>query len=236
MKITVIGDTHGEQNWKQILENELASSDQVVFMGDYFDSFFHNGEEICSNFKEIVAAYRENKDKITLLIGNHDFHYLDGKEQYSGYNYMMANDYYEVLFDALKKKDLVIAHQADGFLFTHAGVTKTWYAKHAAASTEPLNAEAVVSELKRIFKTDPDAYGFFKGDRSGCGDDINQSPIWVRPESLEKDMLPGFVHVVGHTNQYALDPYMYNDIIVTDSNRQKQYTILDSGNRMIKVI
>ncbi len=36
MKIITIGDIHGRDFWKKILEEPM---DQLVFIGDYFDSY-----------------------------------------------------------------------------------------------------------------------------------------------------------------------------------------------------
>ena len=37
----------------------------------------------------------------------------------------------------------------------------------------------------------------------GYGDDVTQSPIWVRPSSLNQDAYD-MIHVVGHTHQKAI--------------------------------
>jgi len=37
MKTIFIGDIHGQDTWKKIVESE--NPDRVVFIGDYFDSF-----------------------------------------------------------------------------------------------------------------------------------------------------------------------------------------------------
>jgi predicted phosphodiesterase len=42
MKIVAIGDIHGRDYWKQIIEQE-QDADVFVFVGDYFDSFTIKG-------------------------------------------------------------------------------------------------------------------------------------------------------------------------------------------------
>jgi hypothetical protein len=45
------------------------------------------------------------------------------------------------------------------------------------------------------------------GDNSSdTGNDITQGPVWVRPESLAKDMVDGITCVVGHTPAEKLGP------------------------------
>jgi len=86
MKIIAIGDIHGREIWKKILETEQGYT-KVIFIGDYFDS----KERITAlkqidNFKEIIALKEREKNKVILLFGNHDFHYLNGiTDRYSGY-------------------------------------------------------------------------------------------------------------------------------------------------------
>jgi len=38
MKTIILGDTHGRDLWKQIVEIE-NDADRIIFLGDYFDSF-----------------------------------------------------------------------------------------------------------------------------------------------------------------------------------------------------
>ena len=51
MKLIAIGDIHGRDIWKQIVETEQP--DTVVFVGDYFDSFNIPGIDQIHNFKNI---------------------------------------------------------------------------------------------------------------------------------------------------------------------------------------
>ena len=77
MKTVFIGDTHGRDLWKQIVEVE-SDADKIIFLGDYFDSFDISGVVQLHNFNEIVE-FKKNSDKeIVLLFGNHDHHYAPG--------------------------------------------------------------------------------------------------------------------------------------------------------------
>ena len=77
MKLIALGDIHGRNIWKQILAKE-DNFDKIVFIGDYFDS--KDGISVLQeieNFKEILELKKKFKDKVVLLFGNHDFHYLN---------------------------------------------------------------------------------------------------------------------------------------------------------------
>src|SRR3954452_22915827 len=101
MKIVALGDTHGRTIWKHIVERETY--DKVVFIGDYFDT--HEGVSVAQqkrNFKDIIECKQSDKNKVVLLFGNHDFHYLSAMgTQYSGYNRYHAAEIEELLLAAL---------------------------------------------------------------------------------------------------------------------------------------
>ena len=85
-KLIAIGDIHGRDIWKQIVETEQP--DTVVFVGDYFDSFNIPGIDQIHNFKNIIQWKLDNPQcKVVLLIGNHDFHYMPEayNDRYSGF-------------------------------------------------------------------------------------------------------------------------------------------------------
>ena len=52
-KTIYIGDIHGRNVWKEIVE-EHKDADNIVFIGDYFDSFNIPGVVQLNNAKEIV--------------------------------------------------------------------------------------------------------------------------------------------------------------------------------------
>ena len=190
-KIIAIGDTHGRDIWKQIVEKE-KNADRIVFIGDYFDTFNPElrGKVEMENFKEIVSFARLNPEKVVLLIGNHDFHYMHcAQEQYSGHNMVYADIFGTLLADA---SDIMqMCHIEERYLFSHAGVTNTWLS--AVGTT--------VEEINELFRLQPNLFSFNRQDKSGYGNSPYQSPIWVRPESLIPDALQDYIQVVGHTHQ-----------------------------------
>jgi hypothetical protein len=195
MKIIAIGDIHGRDFWKEVI---YEPTDQLVFIGDYFDAFEDNisaATEI-ENFKEIVTLKRDNPDMVTLLIGNHDYHYLtdpEGGEHYSRYQEKAAAAIAEVLEDALNLMQL--CHVYKDVVFSHAGLTKTWCMNNG------IDLDNLEHSVNHKFLTDPAAFGFIRGIGDDDGSDARQSPIWVRPDQLLDDKIEGFKQVVGHTRQ-----------------------------------
>ena len=65
MKIVVVGDIHGHNSWKKILETEEAWN-KVIFLGDYVDSFTVSSKEQRDNF----LKYNEQLVKDYYMIDN----------------------------------------------------------------------------------------------------------------------------------------------------------------------
>jgi len=86
----------------------------------------------------------------------------------------------------------------------------------------------VTDYINSKLKTNPELFEFQKEDKTGYGEHKGQSPIWIRPESLRKDVGEHFVQVVGHT---ATDKITLVDdsIILIDSPKSKEYLIIEEG-------
>jgi predicted MPP superfamily phosphohydrolase len=186
-KILAIGDVHGRNEWKKIV-NE-ADWDICVFVGDYFDSWDLEGDVQIKNFEDIIAFKKKSEKPVFLLTGNHDLHYLLNDEIYSGYQ-----DDYAVLINLALTENidhLQIAYENHGLLFTHAGLTETLAAEHnvdRGGVAEFLNTLPLTAfKFSRKEPYDP------------SGDAKHQGPMWVRPKSLKKDAYGGYIHIVGHT-------------------------------------
>jgi predicted phosphodiesterase len=212
MKLIALGDTHGRTDWKQIISN--TEYDKVVFIGDYFDTHEDiTPEQQKSNFEDLIEYKKSNMDKVVLLFGNHDYHYLRTvNETYSGFQEWHRTDIAEMLHKALDA-DLMQMCLIDGnYIFSHAGITKTWLKNTGYTGEEPL--ELFINDL---FKYQPLAFRFTSGiNHSPYGDDICQTPIWVRPQSLYADCLDDYIQVVGHTTQKQLK-IVDNKIVLIDT-------------------
>lgn len=201
MKILAIGDTHGRVKWKDMVAKEGSDADKIIFIGDYFDSWGVSAPRQIVNFEEILEFKRSDPDRIVLLLGNHDFHYIsDIEEAYSGYNEEYANEIGVVVEEAIEQGLIDVCWNWKHFLFSHAGITRTWL--NNTGYQENTN---VVEHVNKLLTDNPRMFKFTEGaNHSRYGDDVTQSPIWVRPESLLKDRLENFTHVVGHTTQQEI--------------------------------
>jgi predicted phosphodiesterase len=128
MKTLFLGDTHGRSLWKLIME--LEKPDKVIFIGDYFDSDDISTVEQIHNFKEIIEYKKSSGKEVVLLIGNHDYQYMDVDDEgsYSGYQPgEKAIQIKQILKENIEH--LQMAHIHEDWLCTHAGVSNAFIDK-----------------------------------------------------------------------------------------------------------
>ena len=239
MKTVIIGDIHGRDAWKQII-NQEQDADRFIFVGDYFDSFDIPGLTQCQNFQDIIEFKTTTNKEVILLIGNHDYHYFPeiGENGCSGYQVRMAPTIQHII--DINRDHLQLAYQFDDFLVTHAGVSSEWLNDSIVMWDVP----NLAMYLNDLFKYQPLKIGYrsYKqiGDQvygtGGYGDETFQGPIWIRPKSLMKanyDTLRTKIRqVVGHTGQRQIDiegkstggRYYFIDTI------PRQYLIVKDGD------
>lgn len=210
MKIICIGDIHGKDCWKKIVsENDF---DLVVFLADYFDAYdTYFPETQMLNFREIARFKEENKDRVVLLIGNHDEHYFPfmGDSGTAGYQTGHAFTIGHLL--STYKDILQMAYGIDNYLFTHAGVCETWLKETAKRCKidmpEPYTASNIADWVNDVWRYKPLLFKF-NGEEQ-YGDNVGQTPIWIRPRSLMRGAKnikkAGIVQIVGHTSQKKVD-------------------------------
>jgi hypothetical protein len=210
MKIIALGDTHGRTAWKAITEKE--DFELLIFVGDYFDT--HDAitpQQQIDNFKDILRYKEQHSDKVVLLFGNHDFHYLKtALRPYSGFQRRYKEEISALLHGAIDKGWMQMCFVQEGFLFSHAGVTKTWCAAHH------IDLQQLETAINALFLSRPQAFEFTPGENFDMyGDDVTQTPIWVRPNSLFEDRVPSYIQVVGHTQQRHIT--LSTDVILIDA-------------------
>jgi predicted phosphodiesterase len=250
MTILPIPDIHGRDVWKLMVE--IEKPDKVIFLGDYFDSAIYDkqlkkiipylpGHVQVNNFKEIIEwkIQAENEGiKVVMLIGNHDFHYFNGLKQYtqtSGFQVDFAAFITQILED--NKQHLQMCHVHDNYLFTHAGVSSVWL-QEVGYEDEPL--EEYINDLWRY---KPLAFMF--NGTNAYGDDVEQSPIWIRPRSLMKankiTLRNKYIQIVGHTGVEKIDingratggRYYFIDTL---GNKTKEYIVIEDKKITVKIL
>lgn len=214
MKIIFIGDIHGHDTWKQIVQKE-QDADMFIFVGDYFDSFSVPGLIQIQNFQDIIQFKETSEAPVVLLIGNHDYHYFPeiGENGCSGYQPRLAPSINHVIDKY--RNHLQMAYQFGNILVTHAGVSSEWM--DDVFGIGQWKSETVADQINELFKYQPHrvdyiAYKTYDGQLQGSrgyGDETYQGPLWIRPRSLmdvNYDTLrTKLIQIVGHTHQTQID-------------------------------
>lgn len=222
LKILVIGDIHQTNNYKRF---NFSEYNKIIFLGDYFDDHNSNGEKLnpITNFLEILSLQKQNPQKYIVLLGNHDFQYLDLNEHYSGKQIHKQYDIHEFLEEHLKEFRLV--YQLDNILFSHAGVSSIWCEDYQLKDIETINSLL----WNKIYG----ALCFYPYDTSWTGRNSHQSCIWIRPEALCMYPWGNYTQIVGHTSNLGpngvMRVKMKNDksLFVVDNKEHTAYLELE---------
>jgi hypothetical protein len=235
-RTVILGDSHGRDTWKQIVEIE-KDADRIVFLGDYFDSFNIPGVVQLQNFLDIVE-FKKNSDKeVVLLFGNHDYHYMPGYSGigYSGYQHGLAYQFRDAISKNLEH--LQMAYLFEDVLCSHAGVSVEWlersFGKPNDESEHNWNVDTlegvkgVVELINEYFKHKPGIFEF--NGWNPYGDNTYQTPIWIRPASLMKvnkgtKLKENVIQVVGHTQVKNI----FDSVVSTEKAMGGRYYLNDA--------
>ena len=188
MKILINPDIHGRVFWKYSIEHK-DEFDKIIFLGDYLDAYSPDllvNEK--DNFKEIIQFKKDNLDKVILLLGNHDCHYINSKILHSSrYNPFKASIYHKLFNDNLDLFQLVYIYNK--YLFSHAGVYEEWL------KMCDLNLDNLINYDLDKLASHLNVLDYYRGGYGNVG-----SCIWadIRDSETEK-LLKGYYHIFGHT-------------------------------------
>lgn len=220
MKIVAIGDIHGHESWKAIVNTNKA--DLYVFVGDYPDSQTISVEKQLNNFLDILEFKRSFPDNTILLIGNHCYHYFRFNDNtYTGFNPVTAMSAEYIYRQAYKEGLLKVAHLEGNILFTHAGVTHRW------CNEQGIDKTNIAESINELFHYRPLAFDFLSGGpfTDDYGNNTWQGPLWVRPGALLKNRFDKYIQVVGHTDYN----YHKNSVYFIDKLKYGQYLVIENG-------
>ena len=190
-EIIAIGDIHGRRQWRHIVERHPEA--HIVFMGDYCDPYeFIGCGRLLNNLNSIIDLKHKEPDRFTLLLGNHDMHYIT-KDFPRGTRYDKSlADEIHITFH-YKRDAFCYAWQYRNLLFTHSGVSKHWLEASFNEDVYPNaadvfnNPDISDNEREALF-----ACGKYRGGKDAYG-----GIFWA--DIKEFDSLPeGFIQIAGH--------------------------------------
>lgn len=200
MKFLAIGDIHGRTSWK---EADIHAYDRVIFLGDYVDSPIFDDNVIYNNLNDLVTIKQQQPDKITLLIGNHDAHYL----HYPHYRCSGFREWGQPRLSALFNKHRTlfqIAYQHRSHILTHAGITNKWLARllakigHVGDTFIPGHNLAELLNYIHQQSVATQSVLFDVGPKRG-GHHPFGGPVWADRSETIVDYLTDYHQIVGHT-------------------------------------
>lgn len=184
MKILVLPDIHGRKFWEEPCK-QVEDYDKIIFLGDYMDpyDFEHiTVPEALENFENILAFADAHKDKVTLLLGNHDMPYFSKKyKSFSWYHCRHSNKYCNDISQRFEEyKELFkIADVVDDVLFTHAGVTPGWLKTVFTEQYKLTSLDDLAFSLNNLLNTDNGLQYLYMISEDRGGRDRYASCIWA---------------------------------------------------------
>lgn len=206
-QILVIPDVHGRAFWKEAVDKNPDLP--VVFLGDYLDPY--SAEEISEkyalvNFQEILDFKKSNMERVTLLIGNHELHYLDMELEFSRKDTVNAPLIHDMLYKNLELFRIATFAQSDRktFLFSHAGILESWWKKHFPNVGDNIND--VCNALNNKLSDDSTITTFINEalmdvSKARGGEDEAGSCVWadIDEHKGKKGFLSNVYQVFGHS-------------------------------------
>lgn len=119
----VVGDLHGRH---EIVETVLKMGYNVIFIGDYLDSFNRTVKDQVYTLNLVLNACEAEPERVQALMGNHELSYLERHMMCSGYNAATAAHiiYMKDRMHKLLKEYVWLETDLESILLTHAGLTR----------------------------------------------------------------------------------------------------------------
>lgn len=199
-QLVIIPDVHGRTFWKEAVERFPMAD--FVFLGDYLDPYNDEGipgEQAYEGLLEIVDFKKTHPEKVTLLFGNHDLHYLFSFLKGSRFDEEHARRNADIFRQNIRLFQMAYEVQVNGrrYLFSHAGVGRMWIDLYAPA----LEPDEITADWLNLCMKSDDFYaalGHVSWARGGFLE--FGSMIWadLSEQKIVENQLPA-VQVFGHT-------------------------------------
>lgn len=206
----IIPDVHGRTFWRKPVE-ECLGKEHILFLGDYLDPYGYEGisaQDSTSRFEEIIALKKEHPEEMTLLLGNHDLHYVDYELLGGRYDYVLGATNKRLIIDnaSLFAISHIEAIDDKKFLFTHAGLRRGWVKNHREIFGDMGTAEVALA-LNMMWSEAihrPILFSILEDvPFSRMGNSRFGSPVWSDVYDMDIDLteFPGWYQIFGHTQQ-----------------------------------
>ena len=215
----IFPDIHGRDFWKPVIDKYKNNPNAIfIFLGDYLDPYPHeyiSEEKSIKNFKEILEFANTSKDRVILMIGNHDISYCgpvwicECRHSYK-YDKEIAKLFKDNK-DLFKLGYIInIPNSAKKILFSHTCLTKSslsWITKDGNIETaiKYLNDEISIHIGERSqYGTSAKKLWNYLGmiSKYRGGDDFSGSIVWEDFQAIasnDSEWLENINMIFGHT-------------------------------------
>lgn len=242
MAILILPDIHARRFWKHAVEQEFDNVDKIIFLGDYLDPYPLEGftrMDAIRNFEEILDFASKNKDKVVLLLGNHDIPYIYKRDFNTRFRYdssraMKIGELFKSHLNLFKLTHEEIINDKQ-YLFTHSGLHYEWYKNH-----KDLIGELTADNLNRLIKITPGRKALCERSWYRGGYCTYPSFVWGDLYEFQEEIqegkkinenIPWDYQIFGHT-QLKDKPVIKEDFACLDCRKA---FILTDENEIIEV-
>ena len=238
MLIGIIPDVHQTIHFMKMVETNINHLDKLVFLGDYVDHWYSNlWWHICEHnpiniINKIIDYKQKYPKKIELLLGNHCLSYLSQNpisKKVSGHQHEHDSEIAQAYLNNISL--FKIAVEYNGWVISHAGFSKTWVTSQKERGFKQ-EQENIIDWCNKMLLEQNFHYFDWTGHLSPSGDEVTQTPTWIRPFSLIKDSYFNN-QLVGHS-ETEFAPIFVKDkttnLILVDSPEHTVYFELDTQN------
>lgn len=207
----IIPDVHGRSFWEQPVADAIGK-EQIVFLGDYLDPYQYEGINDAVAFyqlQQIASIKREHPDDVTLLLGNHDLHYLCIRMEGGRMDYLNMRRNEKFFTENADLFSITEEAKIGGrkYLFSHAGVLRGWVERYRNDLFKAMEIERAPSYLNDLWHDEDrrDLLLLALSDipLSRWGRSLYGSPAWSDVDDMSKDTeeIPGYYQIFGHSQQ-----------------------------------
>lgn len=247
-RLVIVPDVHGREFWRQPVTDALVHTGaQIVFLGDYVDPypFEWEGEpdvdykaKAIEILKDIIGLKSKYKDRMTLLLGNHDCSYAYSTRVCNcRRDRKRADEIREIFRGNHKLFDIAYEQTINGksFILSHAGILRGWLEDWGYPVGGNVNIVDYLNNLNQMSlggENPADSefcHALAQSDFWRGGDDDSGSVVWSDIRNVaqnRKRLYPEGLHIVGHTMTTG-QPVVTDDIALIDC--QKVFCIDGQG-------
>ena len=226
-EIIIIPDVHGRKFWREAVD--MFPENDTIFLGDYLDPYPTEGissEEAIANLEEIIA-YTKTKPNVTLLMGNHDLHYLCNFGEACRLDYENSAKIHFMLMDNLWLFRVAALREINGMnvVFSHAPILTDWIDAVLETTEVQMLVNHLNATLRKIMKQPWEVEAYLGHISEYRGGDLSYgSPVWADVREIDNNVIPSAHYSIFAHTQLKSEPIITDRWACLDCRRAFRLT------------